>query len=258
MKRRPFGPTGVDVPVVGQGTWEMEKTPDPSAQALRVGLDLGLTHIDTAEMYGNGACEEIVARAIAGRRSDVFLVTKVLPQNASFTGTIAACERSLKRLRTDAIDCYLLHWRGRERLEETFGAFDRLLRDGKIRSFGVSNFDVADLEEAWAIDRRIACNQVLYHVLERAVEHAVIPWCAKHGIAVVAYSPFGEGDFPPGLDRRAALAFLTREPHVFAIPKSSNVDHVRENAGEVALDDAAVARIDAAFPRGVPKPLPMI
>jgi len=258
MKRRPFGPTGVDVPVVGQGTWEMEKTRAASVRALRAGLDLGLTHIDTAEMYGSGACEEIVAEAVEGRRSEVFLVTKVLPQNADYDGTVAACERSLKRLRTDAVECFLLHWRGGVPLAETLRAFDRLLRDGKIRSFGVSNFDVADLEEAWAIDRRVACNQVLYHVKERAIEHAVIPWCARHGVAVVAYSPYGEGDYPPGLPRPEALAFLTREPNVFAIPKSSNVDHVRENAGEVALSAADVARIDAAHPRGAPKPLPMI
>ncbi len=271
MRTRPFGATGTAVAVVGQGTWEIERDRAASVRALRRGLDLGMTHIDTAEMYGSGACEEIVAEAIEGRRRDVFIVSKVLPQNASFDGTLEACGRSLKRLRTDHLDVYLLHWRAATPLAETFRAFDRLMREGKILQFGVSNFDVADLEEAWTLDTRIACNQVLYHVKERAIEHAVIPWCEKHNVAVVAYSPFGEGDFPaddPGLKRVAAatnatvrqvaLAFLTRRPSTFTIPKASRIEHVEENAGEVQLTEEHVAWIDQSLPKGPTKPLPMI
>jgi len=256
MKRRPLA--GASVSVVGQGTWEMEKTRAASVRALRRGLDLGMTHIDTAEMYGSGACEEIVAEAIAGLRDEAFIVSKVLPSNATHDGTLAACERSLRRLRTDRLDLYLLHWRDATPLAETFRAFDRLLRDGKIRAFGVSNFDVADLQEAWAIDRRIACNQVLYHLKERAIEHSVLPWCRAHGVPVVAYSPYGEGDFPPDVPRASALAFLARE--TFVIPKSSNVEHVEENAraGNLDLTAAEIAAIDRAQPRGAPRPLPMI
>src|SRR5437868_2348795 len=173
MERRPFGPTEHDVPVIGQGTW-YDAEPDRSAAiaALRVGLDLGMTHIDTAEMYGDGDAEEIVAGAIAGRRQQVFLVSKVLPQNASRAGTVAACERSLARLKTDRLDCYLLHWRGGHPLEDTFAAFEQLRTAGKILAWGVSNFDESDLAEARAIAGagRIACNPVLYHLRERAIE----------------------------------------------------------------------------------------
>ena len=199
MERRPFGPTQREVQVIGQGTWYNDNE-DPAAtiDALRRGVDLGMTHIDTAEMYLSGAAEDLVAEAIAGRRDEVFLVSKVLPQNASRSGTIAACERSLTRLETDRLDCYLLHWRGDYPLKETFEAFEQLRSEGKILSWGVSNFDVPDLEEALRIAGagRIACNQVLYHLQERAIEHAVLPWCEEHGVAVVAYSPFGHGDFP--------------------------------------------------------------
>jgi diketogulonate reductase-like aldo/keto reductase len=188
MERRRFGPTNRQVPVIGQGTWYDESTDRATAvAALRLGLDLGMTHVDTAEMYGSGAAEEMVAEAIAGRRDEVFLVSKVLPQNASGSGTIAACERSLAHLETDRLDCYLLHWRGQHPLAETFSAFEKLLREGKILSWGVSNFDVPDLEEAVRIagEGRLVCNQVLYHLKERAIEHAVIPWCEEHGVAVV-------------------------------------------------------------------------
>ena len=196
-----------------------------------------MTHIDTAEMYGDA--ELVVAEAIAGPRDEVFLVSKVLPSNASRRGTITACERSLKRLKTDRLDCYLLHWRGSYPLEETVAAFEELVGAGKIRSWGVSNFDADDLEEMLAVagEGRIACNQVLYHLQERAIEHAVIPWCEKHGVAVVAYSPFGHNDFPSprskggevlqaiadahgATPRQVALAFLTRGRRVFAIPKA--------------------------------------
>jgi diketogulonate reductase-like aldo/keto reductase len=199
VERRPFGPTRREVAVIGQGTWYGEGDDRAAAvAALCRGLDLGMTHIDTAEMYGSGAAEEIVGEAIAGRRDEVFLVSKVLPQNASRTGTLAACEMSLARLKTDRLDCYLLHWRGEHPLEDTFAAFEQLRRAGKILSWGVSNFDESDLEEArrTAGEGRIACNQVLYHLKERAIEHAVHLSCEKHGLAVVAYSPFGHGDFP--------------------------------------------------------------
>jgi len=237
-----------------------------------------MTHIDTAEMYGDA--ESIVGDAIAGRRDEVFLVSKVLPGNASRKGVNAACARSLSRLRTDRLDCYLLHWRGEYELSDTFAAFDELKREGKILSWGVSNFDESDLEEALSIAGKgaIACNQVLYHLQERAIEHAVLPWCAKHGVALVGYSPFGSGDFPGprwkggrvlqeiadahgATPRQVALRFLTRDPSVFTIPKASNSEHARENAaaGDLRLSADDIARIDAAFPRGArPRSLPML
>jgi diketogulonate reductase-like aldo/keto reductase len=265
--------------VIGQGTWKIDAGDRSSAvHALRRGLDLGMTHIDTAEMYGDA--ELIVAEAIEGRRDEVFLVSKVLPQNASRTGTITACERSLARLRTDRLDCYLLHWRGRFALKDTFAAFEQLQRAGKIRSWGVSNFDESDLDEALAIvgEGQIACNQVLYHLEERAIEHAVIPWCEAHGVAVVAYSPLGQGKLPGAQSKggkileeiaqahhatpsQVALAFLTRRPSLFAIPKASSLEHVLENAkaGDLRLTDSEIARIDAAFLRGPrPRQLPML
>jgi diketogulonate reductase-like aldo/keto reductase len=279
MERRPFGSTKREVAVIGQGTWSIEQADaGTAAAALRRGLDLGMTHIDTAEMYGSGAAEERVGEAIAGRRDEVFLVSKVLPHNASRTGTIAACERSLKRLRTDRLDCYLLHWRGSHPLADTVAAFERLRADGKILSWGVSNFDVDDLDEVRAIGHP-ACNQVLYHLNVRAIEHAVIPWCERNRVAVVAYSPFGHGgDFPApqskggralgeiagrhgAAPRQIALSFLTRRRSVFAIPKAANPDHAEENAGAgvIHLSDGELARIDAAFPRDPrPGPLPML
>lgn len=277
MRFRQFGPTGRDVPIIGQGTWGIdENRRELAVAALRRGLDEGMTHIDTAEMYGDS--ELLVAEAIRGRRDEVFLVSKVLPQNACSEGTIEACERSLSRLRTDRLDCYLLHWRGSIPLRETFAGFEQLVRSGKILSWGVSNFDVSDLEDALRIagPDRIACNQVLYHLEERAIEHAVIPWCKQHRVAVVAYSPFGHGHFPdedsPGgrvlaeiaaahdaTPRQVALAFLTHR--AFAIPKASTPEHAAENAGagDLKLSERDMERIDAAFPRG-PKPahLPMI
>ena len=281
LPTRPFGPTNHPVSVIGQGTWNLDHTSRAEASAtLRHGLDLGLNHIDTAEMYGSGAAEAIVGDAISGRRKDAFLVSKVLPSNASRHGTATACERSLQQLKTDYLDCYLLHWRGRFPLAETFAAFEDLRTAGKILSWGVSNFDVADLEEALRLTGpgAISCNQVLYHPDERAIEHAVIPWCERHGVAVVAYSPFGSGSFPrPGsaprkaLDeiaasrgvtpRQVALAFLTRNPAVFAIPKSASKAHTEDNAAAASLQltPADFARLEKAFPLG-PKPrsLPMI
>ena len=281
MEQRAFGATRRSVSVIGQGTWYIERADRTRAlAALRRGLDLGMTHIDTAEMYGSGAAEEIVGEAIAGRRDEVFLVSKVLPSNASARGTIAACEASLRRLRTERLDCYLLHWRGEHPLAETVSAFDRLRRDGKILSWGVSNFDVDDLEELHAVSGggAVACNQVLYHLKERAIEHAVIPWCAKHDVAVVAYSPFGHNDFPgpttPGgkvlqevalahnaTVHQVALRFLCRSPSLFAIPKAAHAEHVGDNAAssDLRLTEVDVARIDKAFPRGPrPRSLPMI
>jgi diketogulonate reductase-like aldo/keto reductase len=281
VPKRPFGPLQREVSSIGQGTWHIEEGDRAAAiAALRRGLDLGMTHIDTAEMYGDGAAEALVGEAIAGRRDEVFLVSKVLPQNASRQGTRLACERSLTRLRTDRLDCYLLHWRGPYPLEDTFAALDALRGEGKILSYGVSNFDVPDLEEAWntAGGADIVCNQVLYHLQERAIEHAVLPWCEQRRLGVTAYSPFGHGDFPgtntPGgrllaeiaqaheaTTRQIALAFLTRQPSVFVIPKASSIEHAEENAGAAGIDlsQAEIARIDAAFPRGErPRELPMI
>jgi diketogulonate reductase-like aldo/keto reductase len=272
---RTFGSTGRHVPVIGQGTRNM--TQRDGVAALQSGLDLGLTHIDTAEMYGT---ERIVGDAIKGRRKEVFLVSKVLPSNASRKSTIRACEQSLQALQTDHLDCYLLHWRGSVPLAETFAAFEDLRLAGKILSWGVSNFDVDDLDEALHLvgPGAIACNQVLYHPAERAIEHAVIPWCETQGVAVVAYSPFGSGSFPrPGtaareaLDevaavhgatsRQVALAFVTRFPSVFTIPKASTEPHVQDNAGAagVQLGPADIARLERAFPLGSrPRSLPMI
>jgi diketogulonate reductase-like aldo/keto reductase len=273
MEKRRWGGTGVEVPVLGQGTWQMEDDDQAGAiRALRAGLDLGLTHVDTAELYGYGQVEEnIVSKAIAGRRDEVFLVSKVMPSNATYEGTLAACERSLKRLRTDRLDCYLLHWASRHPLEGTVRAFEKLVADGKIRSWGVSNFGVEDLEEALALagPGRIACNQVLYHLEERAIEHAVIPWCEAHGVAVVGYSPFGNGRFPmpdsPGgkvlgaiarahgaTPYQVALRFLVRRPSLFAIPKASREAHMRDNAAAASLklSQQELARLDATFAPG--------
>jgi diketogulonate reductase-like aldo/keto reductase len=280
MDLRVFGPGGARLPVVGQGTWHSEQSPRETIDALRHGLDLGMRHLDTAEMYGSGAAETLLGRAIEGRRDEVFLVSKVLPSNASRKGTIAACERSLARLRTDRLDCYLLHWRGSHPLAETVAGFEALRASGKIRTWGVSNFDVDDLEELGGLAGvgPPACNQVLYHLEERAIEHAVLPWCHERGIAIVAYTPFGES--PQAFDpqtrhgrvlaqigashgataRQVALAFLLRHPNAFVIPKASRREHASENAGAGALRLTAAdyARIDAAFPRGKPRPLPVL
>ncbi len=266
--------------VIGQGSWELEAAREADAiAALRRGLGLGLTHIDTAEMYGNGASEKVVGKAIHGRRAEVFLVSKLLPSNASRRGTLQACEKTLQNLDTDHLDCYLLHWRGRVPLSETVDAFLTLQREGKIRSWGVSNFNVDDLQELTSLAAQPACNQVLYHLGERAIEHAVIPWCAAHEVAVVAYTPFGQStrfydSATPGgrvlraiadrhgaTARQTALAFLLRHPNVFVIPKAARIEHVQDNAaaGDLQLDAADIAAIDAAFKRGAPKRhLPMI
>lgn len=281
MERRQFGPTNREIAAIGQGTWNIDSDDRAAAiAALRLGLDLGMNHIDTAELYGSGTVEEMVAEAIAGRRDEVFLVSKVVPQNASRNGTKAACERSLARLKTDRLDCYLLHWRGPHPLEETITAFEQLQHEGKILSWGVSNFDVLDLEEAWKIagEGRLVCDQVLYHLQERAIEHAVLPWCEMHDVAVVGYSPFGHGNFPgphtPGgrllqdiaaahhaTPRQVALRFLVRWPALFTIPKAGRPEHTAENAGagDLRVTEDELARIDAAFPLGLrPRVLPML
>ncbi len=279
MRKQKFGSGGSDVTIIGQGTWYIDRGDRKGAvAALRRGVELGMTHIDTAEMYGDA--ELVIAEAIAGRRDEVFLVSKVLPSNASRRGTIIACERSLKRLKTERLDCYLLHWRGSYPLEDTVAAFDELVAAGKIRSWGVSNFDTDDLNELMAVagKGKIACNQVLYHLQERAIEHGVIPWCERNGVAVVAYSPFGHNDFPSphgkagealqaiadahrATARQVALAFLTRIQAVFAIPKAASAEHAADNAaaGSLKLSDGEIAALDRAFPRG-PKPrgLPML
>ena len=279
---RIFGTTQRLVASIGQGTWKIEGSAAADViAALRRGLDLGLTHIDTAEMYGSGASERIIGKAIEGRRDEVFLVSKVLPNHASIKGTLAACDKSLAHLRTDRLDCFLLHWRGSVPLEDTIAAFETLVRQGKILAWGVSNFDVQDLAEVAAIagPGHPACNQVLYHLKERAIEHAVLPWCAQHGTAVVAYTPFGQSpgifageskaakvlreiaDSHGATPRQVALRFLLRQPEVFVIPKASDIAHVTENAGtfNVELNDSDMAKIDAAFPLGrASRGLPMI
>ena len=279
---REFGRTGRQVAAIGQGSWRIEAGQAAAAmKSLQRGLDLGLTHIDTAEMYGSGASERLIGAAIAGRRDQVYLVSKVLPSNASKRGTIKACEKSLSNLDTDRLDCYLLHWRGSYSLEDTVGAFEALKRDGKILAWGVSNFDVDDLEELAGVSGAglPACNQVLYHLKERAVEHAVLPWCKSHGVALVAYTPFGTtpaiyaGETAQGrvlqeiaeargaTPRQVALRFLLRDPDVFVIPKASTIAHVNDNAGAARIELSAqdLAKLDAAFPRGKPKrDLPMI
>ena len=268
---RPFGPTGRALPIVGQGTWNVPVRGDRAEEAkraLRRGIELGMVHIDSAEMYGDGAAERLVGEAIRGLpREALFLVSKVLPSHASYEGTIRACEASLKRMRVEYLDCYLLHWRGNVPLAETMGALEALVADGKIRALGVSNFEVDDLEEARAALSRepIACNQVLYHLGERTIEQHELPYCREHGIAIVGYTPFGRGDWTDGrgahaleaiarkhgaTPRQVILAFLTRDPIAFVIPKASTLAHVEENAGagDLHLDDADVAAIDAAFP----------
>jgi diketogulonate reductase-like aldo/keto reductase len=268
---RPFGRAGREVPIIGQGTWNMPLRgagAEEAKRALRRGVELGMVHIDTAEMYGDGGSERLVGEAIRGLpREQLFLVSKVLPSNATYDGTIRACEAALRRMQVDYLDCYLLHWRGSVPLRETMRALERLVADGKIRALGVSNFEVDDLEEAAAAleSEPIACNQVLYHLGERTVETHELPYCREHGIAVVAYTPFGRGDWADhagahvlervgrkhgATPRQVILAFLTRDRDVFAIPKAATVAHVEENAGagDLRLDDEDVAAIDAAFP----------
>lgn len=271
-------PSGEAMPALGQGTWYMGDDPRRRADeiaALRLGLDLGMTLIDTAEMYGNGAAEELVAEAIAGRREEVFLVSKVLPGNATRRGTIAACERSLQRLRTDRLDLYLLHWRGGTPLQETLGAFETLVRAGKIRHFGVSNLGVSDLEELWSLEggAAAATDQVLYNLTRRGIERDLLPWCRERGVPIMAYSPIEQGRLLGRPELRAvaarhgatpaqaALAWLLRHDDVIAIPKAADARHVRENraALDLRLTAEDLAALDRAFPPPTgPRPLEML
>jgi diketogulonate reductase-like aldo/keto reductase len=261
-------PNGREVSAIGQGTWKMgegQRNAREEEAALRLGIDLGMTLIDTAEMYGDGRAEEIVGRAIAGQRDRVFVVSKVYPHNASRTGVPAACARSLKRLGTDHIDLYLLHWRGGVPLAETVIAFEALREQGKIGAWGVSNFDVDDMEELAALAQGGACatDQVLYHPGSRGIEFDLLPWCAGHRIPVMAYSPVGQAGRllrSPALAEVAArhsatpaqiaIAWGLRSSTVISIPKAGDAVHVRENAAasDIVLSDADLATIDAAFP----------
>jgi diketogulonate reductase-like aldo/keto reductase len=271
-------PSGEAVPVLGQGTWYLGEGLRPREDeiaALRLGLDLGMTLIDTAEMYGNGASEILVGEAIAGRRDEVFLVSKVLPGNATASGTVAACDRSLQRLRTEQMDLYLLHWRGRVPLAETLDGFAALLRAGKIRYWGVSNFDVPDLEELRSLPggREVATDQVLYNLTRRGIEWRLLFWCRELGLPIMAYSPIEQGRLlrSPVLQRVAArhgataaqvaLAWVLRHPDVIAIPRAGNPAHVEENRGalDLRLTEQDLAELDRAFPPSTgPQPLEVI
>lgn len=267
VRTRAFGSTGTDVSVIGQGTWQV-RDKRSAEEALRVGLDLGLTHVDTAELYRGS--EEIIREAIGDRRDELFLVSKVLPRHASFEGTLKACEGTLSRLGTDHVDVYLQHWNdGAFPIEETMRAMGELVDKGKTRFVGVSNFDVDELEVAKSAlgAKRLACNQVLYSLTARGIESEVLPWCKKNGVAVVGYSPFGSTNGFPSeksaggaalrsvadrlgkTPRQVALAFLTRDPATFTIPKAEKAAHVRDNSGgDFVLPKDAVEQIDRAFP----------
>jgi len=264
MKRLTL-PSGKEVPVLGQGTWKMGEDSAKrlsEVAALRLGLDLGMTLIDTAEMYGQGGSEELIAEAISGRRADVFLVSKVYPHNATRQGAVAACDRSLRRLKTDYLDLYLLHWRGSVPLTETIDAFQSLKAAGKIRDYGVSNFDREDMEEAAGVPggQAIATNQVLYNLMRRSVEWDLLPWCRQRKIPIMAYSPIEQGRLSSkvaALARRrgvtpfqVALAWLLHQEDVIVIPKASSQPHVRENhaALDLTLTEADLAELDKLFP----------
>jgi diketogulonate reductase-like aldo/keto reductase len=258
--------SGITLPALGFGTWNMgedsTKAKDEIA-AIGKALDLGMTVIDTAEMYGNGGAEKITGAALQGRRDEAFLVSKVLPWNASLKGTVQACEDSLKRLGTDHLDLYLLHWRGEYPLEETVAALERLKQDGKIREWGVSNFDVDDMEELFSVEngRNCAANQVLYNLTRRGIEFDLLPWCQQHNIAIMAYSPIEQGRLTSNADlahlakayqatpAQVALAFLLEREGVLPIPKSANVHRVEENRAAVELDltDEDLQLLDRLF-----------
>jgi diketogulonate reductase-like aldo/keto reductase len=260
-------PNGERVPAYGQGTWHMGENRNrfaDEAAALRLGIELGITLIDTAEMYGNGVAEEIVAQAMGNNRDRLFIVSKVLPYNASRQGTIEACERSLKRLKTDRIDLYLLHWRGSHPFAETLAGFERLQRDGKIRHHGVSNFDRGEMEEWARLDagKSVASNQILYNLTRRGPEWEVIPWCRERNVSIMAYSPIEQGRMlghkalgevgarHGATPAQVALAWLLRQDGMIVIPKASRQEHVRENLGalDLKLTDQDLADLDRAFP----------
>jgi diketogulonate reductase-like aldo/keto reductase len=260
-------PGGERVPALGQGTWHMgenRRRADEEAAAVRLGIELGMTLIDTAEMYGSGGAEEMVARAAQGVRDGLFIVSKVYPHNASRAGVVAACERSLARLRTDRIDLYLLHWRGSIPLAETLAGFERLVRDGKIRHCGVSNFDRADMAEWVALKggETVAADQVLYNLSRRGPEWDLVPWCGERGIAIMAYTPLGQGSLlhdrtlaeiahrRNATPAQVALAWLLRQEGVIVIPKAARLEHVRDNRGalDVVLTEEDLSALDRAFP----------
>ena len=259
--------TGEKVPVLGLGTWRMgERKSERGAElkAIKLGLELGIRLIDTAEMYGEGVAEEIVGEAMGALRDDIYLVSKVYPHNASRKGAIAACERSLKRLATDRIDVYLLHWRGGEKLADTIAAFETLQRDGKIGSYGGSNFDTDDMEELWQVPGGSAAttNQVLYNLTRRGAEWDLLPWCREHGVPIMAYSPIEQGRMLGNVELKnlaekrgitsaqLALAWLLHQDGVIVIPKAGRLDHLRENAAAltIKLTSDDLAALDRAFP----------
>ena len=266
------------MPVLGQGTWHFAEDGhrrEEEIHALRIGLDLGMTLIDTAEMYADGGAEELVGEAIEGRRNDVFLVSKVLPDHATVRGTMTACERSLRRLKTNHLDLYLLHWRGSVPLEETVSAFEALVEAGKIRYWGVSNFDISDMEELVALDggEDVTTNQVLYNLSRRGPEYDLFPWCRQRHIPIMAYSPIEQGRILNNSELEAvairhsattaqvALAWVLQQDGVIAIPKASTARHVRENRGalEIRLTQQDMDALDRAFPPPTePRPLEML
>jgi len=276
--RRVTLPDGEAVPVLGQGTWHMAEDPKSRTReiaALRLGLELGMTLIDTAEMYADGATEELVGEAIHGRRDDVFLVSKVLPHHATRRGTIVACERSLRRLGTDRLDLYLLHWRGGIPLQETLDALHALKHTGLIRRWGVSNFDLASMQELVSLPGgvEVTTDQVLYNLARRGIEYDLLPWCRGRGLPIMAYSPIEQGRLSShtileavaaghaATPAQVALAWVLRQPGVIAIPKSSDPEHVIENraAFEVPLTSGDLAWLDLAFPPPTgPQPLEIV
>ena len=286
MIKRKFGYTNIDVPIIGQGTWMIEGTNhrdtyNLTIESLQLGLDLGMNHIDTAEMYGNGMVEELVGRAIAGRREEVFLVSKVLPSNASYYDTLRACERSLKRLKTDWLDMYLLHWPSTNHpIYETMRAMETLVKEGLVKFIGVSNFDLEHLKEAERVlqNERIACNQVMYNLNSRGIEKSLLPYCNRKGISVVGYAPFGHGNFPSSnsdggqvlvkiaerhqkTPHQVVLNFIVNHINIFTIPKTSRPQRVKENSDSVGwnLTKDDIVDINRVFP--VPQhevPLEMI
>lgn len=278
MDKNIIFPNGIKVPALGQGTWYMGENPakhETEIRALQMGIDLGMTVIDTAEMYGDGLSEQLVGEAIYGRRDDVFLISKVLPWNASYNGTINACEQSLRRLKTDRIDLYLLHWSGSYPIQKTVEAMLTLQESGKILQWGVSNMDVTEMEDFMNIPQGNTCatDEVLYNLTRRGIEYDLIPWCESHNIPIIAYSPIEQGRLlnNPTLKRIAvahsatpaqvALAWVLRKPNLLAIPKASSESHVRENFGSLAINltDSDLALLDKAFPAPqYKKPLEMI
>lgn len=261
MVKRRHRLAGTDVPVIGQGTWRIGDDPSREIEALRTGIDLGMTVIDTAELYADGRAEEVVAEAVRGRRDEVYIVSKVLPTNATTAGTLRSCEASLKRLRTDRIDLYLLHWRREVPLQETVAAFEQLVAAGKVRAWGVSNFNVSDVKDlpAGSIP---AANQILYNVTRRGPEADLLPYCAAAGISVMAYSPIEKGRLleHPAIGHVArergctpaqvALAWSVRDDNVVAIPKACSLEHIRQNAAalELVLCEEEISFINDAFP----------